>query len=176
MSALNGLIERMDERVGPLPVIGWIAIGGIGFAVLAARGRAHAAPAGGSGTVTLAPGDTTNGVTATPDQSLAGILGALKNAGASGPVNISLPGGGSAGFELPPPAPAPNPAPLPDTPPPPPAPLPVHNPGLDSTGNAISAGGGSTGAASTLEIHPVTTTSNVPPIRPPLDMSGSTGP
>lgn len=150
MSALNGLIERMDEKVGPLPVIGWIAIGGLGFAILAARGRAHAAPAGGAGTVTLAPGDTTNGVAATPDQSLAGMLAALRNAGASGPVNISLPGGGSAGFTLAPPEPAPNPAPLPDTTP---VGAPMsggdipayHRPpvsgGLDSAGNTTGSGG-----------------------------------
>ena len=158
MSALNGLIERMNEKVGPLPVIGWIAIGGIGFAVLAARSRAHAAPAGGSGTVTLAPGDTTNGVTPTADQSLAGILAALKSAGATGSVNISLPGGGSAGFELPPPEPPPNPAPLPDSnPPPPPPPTPQTVPPgtyviggtqtiVPVTGGPPGLGGGSGGA------------------------------
>ena len=118
----SALLERMNEKVGPLPVIGWIAIGGVGVAILAARSRSHAAPTGGGGTVTLAPGDTTNGVAATPDQTLAGILGALKASGASGPVNISLPGGGSADFQLTPPPPPPNPAPLPDTTPPSPFP------------------------------------------------------
>lgn len=159
------LMDRLNEKVGPLPVIGWIGIGGIGIALLAARSRSQA-PAGGAGTVTLAPGDTTDGVTATPDQTIAGILGALKDAGATG-ATITLPGGGSLdipGFSSPPgggdlpPNPAPGPAP--DTQPPPPfggggASLGGGLPNITQTGGpptpgpvsgGVSFGGGTGGA------------------------------
>ncbi|MGN6564139.1 MAG: hypothetical protein ACTHMU_15905 [Thermomicrobiales bacterium] len=150
---MSDLMARLSEKVGPLPVIGWIGIGGIGLAVLAARGRSSAAPAGGGGTVTLAPGDTTNGVTPTADQTIAGILAALKNLGATG-ATISLPGGASLdvpGFTSPPGGGdlPPNPAPTP-TPSPTPSPI-INAGGVDTTGTIVSppgAGGGGTSSTS----------------------------